>query len=167
MKKKITIICFFVILLFSIIGLGWHVIKSSAPEEKSDIEAYFVQNRNEIDTITNYFINSEYSDIRVKKNVQKDGYMDVGYNKKIDDSAVADAITLLFKNGGFYNIGKVGNTIFFQKWGMFEKEYGLAYSIGGEETPTLLYLTKLEPLSEYDGWYYFEADYNEWRVQNQ
>ena len=41
---------------------------------------------------------------------------------------------------------------------------GIAYSIN-EEEPTIEYLTNLVPLSE-AGWYFYEADYNEWRLHN-
>ena len=48
---------------------------------------------------------------------------------------------------------------------MFEEERGIAYSINNESLPTVLYLTDVELLSE-NNWFYYEADYNEWRIDN-
>ncbi len=44
---------------------------------------------------------------------------------------------------------------------------GIVYSIDGHtpDEESITYLTLLEPLPE-DGWYYFEADYNKWRRDN-
>lgn len=41
---------------------------------------------------------------------------------------------------------------------------GIAYSIDGKE-PKLQFLTKLEALPERN-WYYYEEDFDEWKIQN-
>lgn len=41
---------------------------------------------------------------------------------------------------------------------------GIAYSIDGKEID-IEYLTESVPLSE-ENWYYYVADFNEWRVRN-
>ena len=42
---------------------------------------------------------------------------------------------------------------------------GIAYSINKTDKPVIEFLTELEQLSE-NGWYYYKADYNEWRTTN-
>ena len=62
-------------------------------------------------------------------------------------------------------MGRDRNTIYFQRWSNLDNGRGVAYSIDGS-TPTLQFLTKLEPLSE-SNWYYYEEDYNEWKRRNE
>ena len=66
---------------------------------------------------------------------------------------------------GYKGIGRDGNTIYFVRWTrLMDFGAGIAYSVNGKDEPELDFVTKLEPLSE-DGWYFYEEDYNEWRVR--
>ena len=64
---------------------------------------------------------------------------------------------------GCNTIYKNGDTIEFLMWTKFtDFGAGIVYYTGATGTPDIQFLTKLEPLS-YEGWYYYEEDYNEWR----
>lgn len=42
---------------------------------------------------------------------------------------------------------------------------GVAFSLDGSvpDESAITFLTKIEPLED-EGWYYYESDYNEWKV---
>ena len=173
MKKRRTIIILSVSIMISLAilaGLIWGAAEFFSPPNKSKAERTFEQDKTDILLITEYLINSDYAEIFINKAriAQQTGTMFTGIETrdvKIEDEAVVNAIDWLGKRG--YSImDKTENTIYFQRWTRF-KDFGsgIAYSINGKDEPELQFLTKLEPLSE-DGWYYYEADYNEWRVRN-
>lgn len=169
MKKGIKDNIRFIIAIISIavvVGLAWIAIASLALPDANKMEKYFERDKADFVLIIEYFIQSDYSDIIIDKTNFKEGIISTGTNmrgKKIEDNAVVKAIERLFKRG-YRKIGIYNNTIYFVKRIMFEEERGIAYSINGEDKPIVEFLTKLDPLSQ-DGWYYYEADYNEWRTR--
>ena len=90
-------------------------------------------------------------------------YIDGTY-VEIDNVEIIEAINTLKKHG-YDVIEKNEHTIFFQRWSNLDNSRGIAYSINSELQPDLQFLTRLEPLSE-NGWYYYEEDYDEWRIQH-
>ena len=94
----------------------------------------------------------------------KKGEMAISGRKiEIQNINIVEAINIL-KNKGYYVIAKYENTTHFQRWSNLDNGRGVAYSIDGSE-PRLEFLTKLEKLPEHN-WYYYEEDYNEWRIRN-
>lgn len=168
MKKGMKDNIRFVITVISIIvavGLIWIAILSLVPPDRDKVEKYFERDKADFAIITEYIINTGYSYISINKSNIEKGMMFTGAdtrNKKIEDEMVVKALDRLLKKRGYHVIGKNDNTVFFQKWAMLEEDRGIAYSINGEDKPSIEFLTKLEPLSE-NGWYYYEADYNKWR----
>jgi len=130
------------------------------------MEKHFKKDKADIVFITEYFVDSEYSEISIRKNNYKKGFMFTSTRRdvEIEDEAVAKAIDRILKKRGYKAIIREGNTIYFEKWILFEDIHGIAYSINEGKEPTLQFLIKLEPLSE-NGWYYYEEDYNEWRTR--
>lgn len=56
------------------------------------------------------------------------------------------------------------HTISFEYWrSSHEQDCGIVYSLDDTMLPDVGYMTQCEPLS-IDGWYYYFADYNKWRV---
>ena len=49
-------------------------------------------------------------------------------------------------------------------WSNLDSGHGIAYTID-ESEPKLQFLTKAEKLNE-DNWYYYEEDYNKWKLRN-
>ena len=156
-----------IVFIVVVVGIIFSAIYSLKPPDKNKMEKYFKRDNADIILITDYFIDSSNPEIYVRKSDFKDGKILTGDNmlyEKIENEAVIKAIGRIFKKQGYSVIGKNNNTIYFQKWSMFEEDRGIAYSINGNDKPIVEFLTKLEPLSK-NGWYYYEADYNEWRNQ--
>ena len=131
----------------------------SLEETKRD----FLKNQDNIMTVTEYLINSEYSDIYIVDNYDI-GVMSANSTKDtvIEEPRVVSATSTLFRRG-YSVIDKNGNTISFQRsTRLADFGSGVAYSIDGIHEPELQLLTRLEPLSV-ENWYYYEEDYNEFR----
>ena len=62
-------------------------------------------------------------------------------------------------------ISKNDTCIAYQRWSNLDAGRGFAYSYNGNE-PSLQFVTKLIPLNEI-GWYYYEEDFNEWKLHNE
>jgi len=129
-------------------------------------EKDFVKNQDNILIVTTYLINAKYDNVYIP-NIEDDGvvFANLDGHITVDDPTVINAIKVLLKRKGSV-IGKDGNTIHFQRSTVFRDfGSGVVYSIDGNE-PTLQYLTKLEPLSE-PNWYYYEEDVIEFRKREQ
>lgn len=148
-----------------VVSCIWNAIYSLKPPDKDDTEKYFDQEKNDLFLVTEYLTKLEWSEIYINKSDFRKNilYIGVAANEvKIDEEEVATAIVRLVKKRNYKVIKKNGNTIYFEKWFFGEECRGIAYSINRKDKPVIEYLTELEPLSE-NGWYYYEADYNEWR----
>ncbi len=164
--KKIRAIMILSVLIAVVAGL---MCGCMSPPGKNKMEKYFKRDQEDIFLITDYLVNSTYSEIFINGFNPENAMMFTGIESryvKVDDDAVVEAINRLFKEQGYSVIDKTGNTIYFQKW-IRSADFGsgIAYSINGEDEPVLQFLTKIESLSE-DDWYYYEADYNEWRIRS-
>lgn len=170
MKKGIKDNIGFVIAIISItviVGVIWIAISSLAQPDRDKMGKYLERDKADFAIIIEYFVNSDYSYINIDKSDLKKGVMFTGANtrdEEIEDEAVIKSLNRLLGKRGYRVIGRNDNTIFFQKWAFLEKDCGIAYSINGEDKPIVEFLIKLEELSE-DGWYYYEADYEEYRNQ--
>jgi len=132
-------------------------------------EKMFAEDYEELSSIASYFIALEYGRVSIPNDIEA-GMMSVDYtgNVKIEDVSVIRAIATLLGHG-YQDMDKMGNAVRFQRWSIFECRSGIVYSIDGtvltaDGSDGLDYLTRLESLSE-PGWYYYEEDYNEWRVR--
>lgn len=169
MKKrtKDNIGCIIAIVSVAIvIGVIWIAVSTLKPPDKDEMEKYLQQDKDDLVLITEYFINSDYSEISINESDFKKGIMFTGISTRevnIENETAMKAINRIFKRG-YHLILKNGNTISFEKWCFGEEHHGLAYSINSEDEPVLQFLTELDQLSE-NGWYYYEEDYNEWRNQ--
>jgi len=166
-KHKIIIIMIIsaVILIVVIFGLIWGNIYSLLPSNKNSAELIFNKDCKLLETVICYLENSEYESVYIYETMES-GYMYVHSDRvKITDEAVVEAIDQLFRERGYSSIERTGNTICFVRWTrLMDFGSGIAYTISKEKEPELQFLTKIEPLSE-SGWYYYEEDYNEWRLK--
>ena len=169
MKKLILIIISIVgglVILWCIFPLTGGLLISgifNPPISKNKMEVHLNKDYELIMTVTNYLADSNYKNIHVYETMESGEMSIAGEHEKIEDTKVVAAIDAL-KSYGYHSITKRDNTISFQKWGALDNSRGIAYSIDGSE-PELQFLTKLEPLSAAN-WYYYEEDYNEWRERN-
>ena len=167
MKIKRYVICIFsIIFILSGMIFGFILFENRylMPYYRPDsemIEWYFNRDKEEIIRITDYFVG-------MKSNVSFDSvdFKAMNYKSFIKDQKVVDDLKTLFEEKGYEVIGKNNNTIYFQKWSRgADLGIGLAYLIDLDANSDLEFLVKLEPLLE-KNWYFYESDYNEWRLRN-
>lgn len=133
------------------------------PITQEGMEKHFQNDKEYIFVVNEYLVNSKYGEIYIPSTMESGEMSNAGTPVKINETEVVTAINTL-KKRGYSVIGKDGNTIHFQRWSNLDNGRGVAYSVNGNE-PTLQFLTKLEPLTE-PNWYYYEENYNEWRTRN-
>jgi len=120
-------------------------------------------------TVTDYLENSGYESVSIFSYTTKGEMTTVeGYDVKIEDAEVVKAINSL-RSRGYSDISKDSGIISFQKRSVTEDCRGIAYSMDGSEPTSeaeaLQYLIKVEPMAV-PNWYYYEINYNEWRLEN-
>jgi len=110
----------------------------------------------------------EYDSIYIDDTMKNGEISNAGKHVEIKDIEMIKVINTL-KRKGYKIIHKNENVIRFERWSRFENERGIVYSIDGskpsDDAKGIQFLIESVPLSE-PNWYYYEADYNEWRVHN-
>lgn len=168
--RKWFVAALIVILVFCIIVILW------LPPSQKKMEKIYARDRSDLTVVCEYL-----SAIDCDATIEYDGtdcyvekYKPIASTNKlnivkeiIEDEAVRDAIKILFSSRGYDEIYKGENTVIFTKWHRGpDWSGGIAYKISKENQLEIGYVTKLSPLS-HDGWYYYEADFNEWREMSQ
>ena len=166
MKKGIIIIA----VALGVVAISWFLSNLLSglfiggfffpPTTQEGMEKNFQKDKEYIFTVAEYIANSKYGEIYIPTTMESGEMSNAGTPVKIDNVEVVTAIETL-KKRGYSVIGKSGNTIHFQRWSNLDNGRGIAYSINGN-VPNLQFLTKLEPLSD-ENWYYYEEDFNEWK----
>ena len=157
-NKKIIIATVIVIVIAL---LTWAVISfisflSLPKEEKAEKD--LTQGKKHFEAVASYLLNNDHDYVYF---LDDSGYVYEGYKKAIEDKSVAESLKYLFNEKDYKSITKDGNTIRFVKWTRFNDfEAGICFVTDG--VPLVEFLTSTTPLSV-NGWYYYEADYNEWR----
>ena len=148
-----------VLYFFYLMAPPWQGIKQT--------ERDFKKNKDAITLVKDYLADSDYDHISITSSMER-GIMCVFILGQsyvtISDDEVVEAITQLHRKG-YSSISKKSNAINFVRWTGKDVGKGVVYSIDGHipDEDSLIFLTKIEPLSE-DGWYYYEEDYNKWRI---
>ena len=180
--RAITAISIIIVCVAVTVVIGsayiWNPFQTPTPLTKKEMENDFKKNKDNILLVTNYLIDSGYNDICIHKykfdgiNIPNaktgDTMFASGYgNVAIGNQQVIDAIDILLHQKGYGVITRDGNIICYQRSTIFRSySSGIAYSIDNSEPEWWEMLTKLEPLSEQSGWYYYEEDNNEWLRKN-
>ena len=135
------------------------------PPDVKKMDKIFQMGYKELKTLKNYLCPFDYCFIESKKNNKK--YIINAYNtkKEVTNQRAVASLDKIFNELNFKYVTKYNNTTCFVKWEWGERRLGIAYVINDIETPIIDFLIELQPLSE-QGWYYFEADYNKWRIIN-
>ncbi len=128
-------------------------------------EACLLELYDDLEVVTEYLSEYDYHNIVITK---ADGTMNLLLKEivQIEDEEVVSSIKSLFDSG----IGKIYksdeyNAIKFLRWRRFNDfGAGLIYAINDESEPSVTYQTEMTSLSK-DGWYYYEEDFNEWKLQ--
>jgi len=174
MIKQGAIILFVITLILvvlCILGLllmGWLMTGEAPWFGQRQIIRDFRSDKELLDIATDYLADSGYYDAFINsanisaKNMFTNEYGHV----PIDDEEFANAIKKLYYLG-YHAMCKSNYSIFYQRWATLDVGKGVAFSIDGHvpNESDIEFLTMIEPLKE-DGWYYYESDYNEWRMRN-
>lgn len=138
---------------------------SSTPNKEEIIKS-FTASYDDFVTIVDYMASLEYEFCFIDDdNGQYFG--DFEYYS-ISDSEVCAAIKRLWKMGCHDVIKDMAdNSISFELWySVFEIDAGVLYQIDPTSDSRVQYMTQIEE-TDNEGWCYYVADYNLWRIQNQ
>ena len=105
--------------------------------------------------IAQYVSENNINDFYIHEDELKDG--------SIPDEEVYRALEILMK-AKYRTIGIEENTLFFQKYATLDCGRGILYVLDGGE-PYLQFLTDAKELAA-ENWYYYEDDFNQWRLEN-
>ena len=130
------------------------------PISKEKMTDIFNKDQTLLLDVAQYLANSDYEDVYIHDIIKNNKISITGGYIEIKDENVIKTINTLIKNG-YSAIEKTGNTISYQRWSNLDNGRGIACSIDDSE-PEMQFLTKIEPLSE-PNWYYYEEDFNEWK----
>jgi len=130
-------------------------------------EKYFNRNKALFTEVKDFFAESKYEDV-VVLSFEREGRMSNRGNSVPINNEEAERNIEKLRRRGYKTVGKTGGVVYFSsQFGFLDYAVGFAYSVGGNvpNDSSITFLTLIEPLAE-DGWYYFEADYNEYRIRN-
>ena len=152
-------------ILLLLLGPPWQGIRQ--------MERDFSRNQESIFIARDYLIYHEHDSLRYPAssgNIDAIQVVEVGVRGayvSIKDEDARNAMNLLLRNG-YEMIVRNGNFIIFLRWSNMDNGRGIVYSTDGTLPDELIlpFLTKLEPMSV-DGWFYYEENFNEFRILNQ
>ena len=162
-SNYLQFISFVLILVFCI-----SVLPGCVPKKRNidsaDVNATFEEDIDDLQVVADYLCDFDYDYITIR---DSKGTMGVGGGEKvsIDNDEIKQTIKTLFKKGYCY-LAKVCDTIKFHRWDKsFDMEFqaGFAFVYDGSEDLDISFVVHQEPLSK-DNWYYYEANYNEYRL---
>lgn len=165
-KIVLTVLCVVFVALFVKISFNSLFIGGNffVPLNYESSEEIFENKKEELYIVNQYFSELRYNCIYIPASMDKEIMSADGSDVMIENSEVIQAIKNLKENGCTV-IGKENNTIYFQMWSNLDSGNGFAYTIDGTK-PTLQFLTKTKKMNE-DNWYYYEEDFNEWKLKNE
>ena len=166
-KRRVSVMirqCIAVVCVVSLtIGLT-ACSRNILPGKADDIDAVFERDYALMDEAVSNLSALEESRVWIKCQ-QKEVTFEFGDPMELQSSRMEQIVENL-KNKGYYHITKDQKIVIFDVWRRLvgtEFEAGFAYSIDGSgDLSEIAYLTYQRPLSK-QNWYYYEADYNEWR----
>lgn len=162
MKKSLFV--FILCCAISFVGFTGCQLKQDLPDAAS-IQDKFDRNEENITLVTEYLLALSYPDAWIHE-PNRTFFSEFEWHT-IEDEKVCEAIETLWKNG-ISNIYKEtdDNSVSFVMWSSFQEiDCGVAFSMDGINSPSVQFMTQVEPLTQ-SGWYYYVADYNQWRVEH-
>jgi len=175
--RGIVITILVVVLLWMFVPTP-QIIYMVIPASKPKISWMYARDKGMLVSVADYFKESGHYGIYIPDgdyyiyDTEKSGYMTT-YNSyseptgpvPIEDKKVLRNINTLFKYGGYGDIGKEGNTIYFNISTAREHDRGIAYTIDGEP-PVLDFVVEYKLLSSDGHWYFYEENWTkEYRLQ--
>lgn len=164
-KMNNYLFCSLVVILLIAIFLSGCVTQRQNIE-KADVNEIFEKDYEQLHIVAEYLLSLDYTTIVIRTSYSP---MEViGDKIEVDNKEAEKAISYLFRNGYLY-IARSNTTVYYERWkkaSSYEFRAGFAYTTSSNGNINIQYLMKKQELSP-DGWYYYEEDYNEWRVNNQ
>ncbi len=170
-QKRIIVLCMVLALAAVLIyfACGWSSIFLHSERAASVLTGRYEK---ELETVASYLCAVEHDSIIIKKRDADSMLMLLivdpldGQTKNMDvpieEKEVQKAANKLFASG-CNKITKSGDTVEFLFWTqLMDFGAGLVWHENTETLPDVQFLTRLDAL-ETDGWYYYEADFNEYR----
>jgi len=154
-----------VYIVLTIIGgmLLGGAFRSQITEER--MATIFEEDYELLTVVADYFSDLKHIESRISINTQPGMVFSNRWDMiAIQDENVVIAISEL-QSRNYSVIARNDNTIYFQRWSNRNSGRGIAFSIDGTN-PVLTFLTRFEPLST-PNWFYYEEDFNEWRRRYQ
>lgn len=133
------------------------------PHDSNGAKKTFEKTREEMYVVSKYLSKLEYDSIYIPDSFGSVRVSVGGKLIEISDEETIQSIKKLMRRGCDV-IGKENNSIYFQMWSTLDKGSGFIYSTN-DDAPQMQFLTKLEVMSV-SNWYYYEEDFNEWKLQN-
>ena len=150
-----------IVILVSIIYIGWNVL--FPPFTVTDAESYLDRHKNELNTLAEFLLNTESDSYTIHSAYGTA----IGDMKRIEitDETVLSCLRELYSDKCI-RIGKdtAKNCIDVEICTRGDITYGLLYAIDPSRMPEAWFMTDIISLSD-DQWFYYEADYNQWRVE--
>lgn len=134
------------------------------PIEKDEMKRLFYEDYEDLADVANFLATIEYKNIYISNTTESEMISASGENIVIKDEQIMHSINTLISRG-YDVITKDNNTVSFQRWSNLDAGRGIAFSIDGTQ-PNFQFLTKLEKIRE-SNWYYYEEDFNEWKLKNE
>ena len=144
---------------------------SSAWRDIDEAEKNFQKHKDLFLTLRDFLIESEYNDISITPSMEKgEMFVNIAGNSyvPIDSDEFICAANLLLNKHGYSSISKTDSYVEFGRTQTYDTiYYGIAYSADGQvpDDSVIQFLTSIESLTE-DGWYHYEARYNEYRQRD-
>ena len=175
-----AILCFivtFIVICFAIVSLFRFYI---SPLTQEQVERHFARDYRLLAEMVQHLIDLGYERVHIREGGGVASISGVGHTI-IEDAGVVRTINRL-RRRGYSSISRNNNIVYFLRSTRFRNlGNGVVYSIdgvkpnygvdprhllyGSVEMPTqIMFLTRLEPLSK-SNWFYYEEDFREWRVR--
>ena len=166
-KKNINWIIAITLIMALLVGVFWFAYSSLMPPDKEKTEEYLQGDKDDLIIVVDFLNNLDYSFVHIDESNIENGTMFTGAytrEQKIENKTVLKALKKILNSKNYEKIVKNDNTVYFQKWSFLQQERGIAFNTNEEESLSVEYLIKSGTLSE-PGWYFYEADYEEYRNQ--
>lgn len=158
-----VVLCLFIFLIITTQLAG--CISPNQNIENANTTDTFEADYIQLEQVANYLLDIKYDIVTIRSDGEVLG--DFGEKFTIENSNIRNTIDSLFKNG-YLIIIKKNSTVKFERWKkVLSPEYraGFAYDKTGKKNINIQYLIDCKEMHISD-WYYFELDYNEWRLNN-
>lgn len=175
--KLIVKVIIIILIICGIIIFMWLKSLFGPYSSQQKIEKEFYKNYSVISELTSYMEKTGFENIDIQGNdyIYDDGNFGTWYVcddeigtegiEKIPDVKLVGMLNEVFTKRKYQVVNKNGSTISFQLWSNLDASEGVAYVNGGD-IPSIPFLTKYKKLDK-ENWFYYEADFNEWKSKNE